>query len=136
MIHIRQKDITTYTVVLIGDWDKPLEVDDINCHLMVQTMDAWFIADIETLEKFYGKDFKKNALPKNYNVENIDKDTLFNSLKKATRDTSKGEYHKIKHASKLLELIDADKICQASPSCNRLFTTLTAKMAGSTSNPD
>jgi hypothetical protein len=25
MIHIRQKDLTTYTVILIGDWDKPLE---------------------------------------------------------------------------------------------------------------
>jgi len=25
MIHIRQKDLTTYTVVLIGDWDKPIE---------------------------------------------------------------------------------------------------------------
>jgi hypothetical protein len=110
------------------NWDKPSGIDDISCYLMVQTMDAWFIADIETLEKFYGKDFKKNVIPKNPHVESIDKDTLFDSLKKATCDTSKGEYHKIKHASKLLELIDADKVCQASPSCNRFFTELMKKI--------
>lgn len=110
------------------DWDKPLGVDDDNCHLMVQTMDAWFIADIEALKKFYGQGFKENAIPKNSNVETIDKDRLFDSLKKATCNTSKGEYHKIKHASKLLGLIDVVKVRQASPSCNRLFTTLTDKI--------
>ncbi|MDB9318180.1 DUF4276 family protein [Nodularia spumigena] len=110
------------------NWDKPSEVDEIQCHLMVQTMDAWFIADIETLTKYYGQGFRKNAIPKNSNIEIIDKDTLFDSLKDATCNTSKGDYHKIKHASKLLELLDVAKVRQASPSCDRLFTTLTEKI--------
>ncbi|MDB9305746.1 DUF4276 family protein [Nodularia spumigena CS-591/12] len=110
------------------NWDKPSGVDDSQCHLMVQTMDAWFIADIETLTKYYGQGFRKNAIPKNPNIEVIDKDTLFDSLKKATCNTSKGEYQKIKHASKLLELLNVAKVRQASPYCDRLFTTLTEKI--------
>ncbi len=68
-------------------------------------------------------------------METIDKDSLEPSLKAATRNTTKGEYHKIKHASKLLELLDVDKVRQASPYCDRLFTTLTAIMDVSTNNP-
>jgi hypothetical protein len=53
------------------------------------------------------------------------------SLKAATRGTSKGEYQKIQHASKLLELLDVAKVREAAPNCNRLFTTLT-KIMGET----
>ncbi|MDB9374638.1 DUF4276 family protein [Nodularia sphaerocarpa] len=110
------------------NWDKPSEVDDNQCHLMVQTMEAWFIADIETLKQFYGKDFLENAIPKTLNVETINKQNLERSLKAATRNTSKGEYHKIKHASKLLELLDVNKVRQASPSCDLLLKTLSDKI--------
>lgn len=110
------------------NWDKPSGVDDSQCHLMVQTMEAWFIADVETLKKFYGKDFKENAIPKNSNVETVEKDRLEPSLKAATANTTKGEYQKIKHASKLLELLDVGRVRQASPHCDRLFTTLQETM--------
>ncbi|HIK07071.1 MAG TPA: DUF4276 family protein [Trichormus sp. M33_DOE_039] len=109
---------------LRDNWDKPSGVDDSQCHLMVQVVEAWFIADIETLKKFYGQGFKENSIPKNSNVETIDKDSLEPSLKTATRSTSKGEYHKINHASKLLELVDLATVRKASPYCDRLFTTL------------
>ncbi|MFB2835155.1 DUF4276 family protein [Floridanema evergladense] len=105
------------------NWDSP-GVDDDHCYLMVQAMEAWFIADIDTLKNYYGQGFKENSIPKNSNVENIDKDSLEPSLKAATCDTSKGEYQKIQHASQLLERLDAAKICKASPNCKRLFTTL------------
>jgi Domain of unknown function (DUF4276) len=119
---------------LRDNWDKPAGVDDSHCHLMVQAMEAWFLADIETLKKFYGQGFKESAIPKNSNVETIDKDRLEPSLKTATRSTTKGEYQKIKHASKLLELLDVAKVRQASPYCERLHTTITAKMGVSANN--
>ena len=119
---------------LRDNWDAPPGVDDSYCHLMVQTMDAWFIADIETLTKYYGQGFRENVIPKNSNVESIDKDELFRILQNATCNTSKGEYHKINHASKLLTLLDVAKVRQASPYCDRLFTTLTTKMGASTSS--
>jgi hypothetical protein len=112
------------------NWDSP-GVDDTHCHLMVQAMEAWFIADIDTLKKFYGQGFRENSIPKNTTVEKIDKASLEPSLKAATRNTSKGEYQKIQHASKLLELLDVTKVRKAAPKCDRLFTTL-SKIMGET----
>jgi hypothetical protein len=43
-------------------------------------------------------------------------------------NTKKGEYHKIQHASKLLALLEVDKVRQVAPHCDRLFTTLLQKM--------
>jgi len=115
--HLKQRD----------NWDLP-NIDDEHCQLMVQTMEAWLIADINTLKNFYGKGFKDNSIPKNFELENIDKKQLESSLKAATRHTQKGEYHKIQHASKLLALLKVDKVRQAAPHCERLFTTLIQKM--------
>lgn len=109
------------------DWDLP-NIDEEHCQLMVQTMEAWFIADIEALKKFYGQGFQENAIPKNPEVEKIDKKQLEPSLKAATRHTKKGPFHKIQHASKLLALLEEDKVRQAAPHCDRLFTILIQKM--------
>ena len=113
---------------LRDNWDSP-GVDDTHYYLMVQAMEAWFMADIDTLKRFYGQGFKENAIPKNINVETIENDSLEPSLKAASRDTkSKGEYQKIQHASKLLEMLDVDKVRKASSECDRIFTTLTELM--------
>ena len=113
---------------LRDNWDSP-GVDETHCYLMVQAMEAWFMADIDTLKRFYGQGFKENAIPKNINVETIEKDLLEPSLKAASRDTkSKGEYKKIQHASKLLEMLDVDKVRKASSECDRIFKTLTELM--------
>jgi hypothetical protein len=114
---------------LRDNWDLD-NIDDEHCHLMVQTMEAWLIADIEALKKFYGSGFKEKVLSNNNpEVEKIDKKQLEHSLKAATRHTQKGEYHKIQHASKLLALLEVDKIRQVAPHCDRLFTTLIQKMS-------
>jgi len=111
------------------NWESPAGVDETHCYLMVQSMEAWFIADIDTFKKIYEQGFKEKAIPKNINVETIEKDRLELSLKAASRDTkSKGEYQKIQHASKLLEKLDVDKVRKASYECERLFTTLTELM--------
>lgn len=109
------------------DWDS-LETDDAQCHLMVQTMEAWFVADIDALRQYYGQRFQENAIPKNPNVEEIEKARLESSLQAATRHTSKGQYHKTRHAAQLLERLDIAKVRKASRYCDRLFTTLTQIM--------
>lgn len=115
--HLKQRD----------NWDD-LGCKDEQCHLMVQVMEAWFMADPNALKTFYGQGFKANALPKNADVEKISKDTLAKSLKKAIRDTNKPEYHKIQHGAKLLGLIAPMKVRQKSRHCDRIFTTLSALM--------
>lgn len=109
------------------NWDSP-GVDDSHCHLMVQVMEAWFVADINALRQFYGQGFKENAIPGNLNVENINKLDLEVALNKAIKDTSKGKYHKIQHGAKLLEQVDAANVRKAAPHCDRFFTTLAQKM--------
>ncbi len=93
-------------------------------HLMVQLMESWFLADQECLEAFYGQGFVPNRIPANPNVESIHKDIVIESLITATRNTQKGEYHKIRHASKLLGLIEEGRVRQRCPHCEVLFHTL------------
>ena len=111
-------------------WDS-LGTNDAQCHLMVQTMEAWFVADINALRQYYGHKLQDSAVPKNPNVEEVEKARLESSLEAATRHTSKGEYHKTRHASKLLELLQVDKVRKASYYCDRFFTTL-AQIMGET----
>lgn len=81
-------------------------------HLMVQTMEAWIAADVDALAKFYGQKFHANKLPTRQNLEKERKQELANKLAAATKDTQKGEYHKINHSGKILLVIDAKKVTQ------------------------
>jgi Domain of unknown function (DUF4276) len=108
-----------------------LGLDDSNCHLMAQAMEAWLIADMEALKEVYGKGFNENALPKSP-VEHIAVKDLIDSLKKATANTQKGKYHKTRHAPEILKKLNVTKVRQAAPYCDRLFKTLAEKLgAGS-----
>ena len=84
-------------------------------------MEAWFLADAEALRQYYGKDFRENAVRLNPEVEEIPKKDVFEALRTATKDTSKGRYHKTKHAPFLLKLIDPALVKQASAHCRRMF---------------
>ena len=95
-------------------------------HLMVQTMETWLIADIETLRSYYGRKFNANALPKHPNLEQAPKKAVSSGLARATKGTQKGEYHKIRHASALLARIDPGKVRERCPHCDRLFKALTS----------
>lgn len=104
------------------------EEQNANCHLMVEMMESWFIADIGALIKFYRQGFNSHAIPRNPNVELISKAELEDALKRATIHTIKGEYHKIKHGSQILKLVDPSKVRSSAPHCDRLFTTLAEKI--------
>jgi hypothetical protein len=99
-----------------------------HCHLMVQVMEAWIVADIETLRRFYGQGFNANPIPGQEDVESIAKADLERALIQATRNTQKGEYHKIRHGPKILALVDVNKIRNRAQHCDRMFTTLSNKI--------
>jgi len=111
-------------------WDVALLTED-QCHLMVQTIEAWLVADPEALAGYYGQDFRPKALPKHDDVEAIPKDQLYASLKRATFRTQKGPYHKIRHCADLLGLLNRDRVRQRAYYCNQLFRTLEARITGS-----
>lgn len=106
------------------NWQRPMAAKDDQCHLMVQTMEAWFLADQQALQRYYGKEFNTKALSRNPNVEEIAKVQLELSLVAATKLTSKGEYHKIHHAAELLKIIDPVKVQKASRHFDRLISKL------------
>jgi hypothetical protein len=85
--------------------------------LMVQAMEAWFLADREALAAFYGHGLLTGSLRGSpTNVEIIRKDDLEPCLKHASKPCEhKGEYHKVKHGFALLALIDPTKVERASP---------------------
>ncbi len=114
-----------------GDGRDNPGMEDKHCHLMVQTMEAWLIADRERLREYYGQGFRENALPDNPNVEEIDKKILMAALKRATRGTNKKEYHKTRDAPKILERIRPAEVGARASSCRRLFQTLGAEIDAS-----
>ena len=61
-------------------WSPPEGVSDDNAHLMVQCMEAWFLADRETLAGFFGTGFQSSALSGRPDVENVSKKRLFDAL--------------------------------------------------------
>jgi hypothetical protein len=104
-------------------WDLG-DVSDDAVHLMIETMEAWIVADTEALAAYYGQRFSANSLPKASNLETVAKTEVASALRQATRATQKGAYHKIRHASDLLQRIDRQKVRQRCPHCERLFEIL------------
>lgn len=98
-------------------------------HLMTKCMEAWLIADGEKLAKFYGQRFQSSALPQRRILDEELKDTLLAALKKASKDTQKGTYGKIKHASALLKLVRPEMVAKRCISFQQLTQWLDAAIA-------
>jgi hypothetical protein len=106
------------------NWPKPSMARDEQAHLMVQSMEAWFIADKEELAEFYGQGFRLKSLPPRQDIETIPKDDLVPALERATRDTKKGRYHKTTHGYDILGLMSPAKVREKSPHADRFFHVL------------
>ena len=109
-------------------WDNHIgaNIQNDQIHFTVQVMESWFLADRDALGRYYGRDFQPNRLPLNKNVEHVLGNDVISGLEHATRPTRKGKYHKTRHAPDLLAQIDAAKVRQAAPNCDRLFASLLA----------
>lgn len=118
-------------------WDRPNGTTDDQAHLMVQCMEAWFLADKELLADYYKHGFLVNSLPAQTNVELVAKRDVLQALEHASMETQKGRYHKTKHGFDLLARIDPSKVKRASTHAARLCETVLrhAIPSGGLSNP-
>jgi Domain of unknown function (DUF4276) len=107
---------------------QPEEATDKQAHLMVRSMECWFLADRDALRRYYQKDFNENALPKNLKIEDIDRHEATDCLDRAAKNTSKKGYHKSNDGFKLIGLIDAGKVRGQSPYADRFFKVLEEKL--------
>lgn len=71
-----------------------------------------------------GTRFERTSSLELKNLEAVAKDNVAKALAEATRDTQKGSYHKVRHASDLLKQIDPAKVQKRCRHCVRLFETL------------
>jgi len=112
-----------------GDkWKKPSDATDDQCHLMVECMESWLLADRQTLASFFGNGFNENALPAAArSVESVSKRQLYDSLAQATRG-SKASYSKGSNSFKILAKLDANLVVAASPWAKRFVDKLKAAM--------
>ena len=108
-------------------WRRPPTARDEHCHLMVQTMEAWLIADRARLEARFGAAFV-SRLPNRRDVEEIDKETLLRALDAAFQQLSgrdrPGLYEKIEHAARMLEVVRPSEVRRVAPHCERFFGTM------------
>jgi Domain of unknown function (DUF4276) len=107
-------------------WERPAGAEDAQCHLMVQVMESWFLADKAALASFYGQGFVEGALPANPHVEQVPKADLLSGLAQATRNTAKGRYDKGSHSFSILSALDPVAVQRAAPHAERLLATLRA----------
>lgn len=114
-----------------GDqWAQPAGANDNHCHLMVQCMEAWLLADRQTLQTFFGQGFKVNALPAVTNpIEGVAKQEVYQSLANATKECkTKAPYGKGEHSFKLLALIDPAKVTATSGWAKRFIEEMKKQM--------
>ena len=116
--HLRNRD----------NWIQPGGVQNEQIHLMVEMMEAWFIADIEASKEYYGQGFNQHSIPTRHNVEEISKIEITRALQAATRHTQKGEYAKIRHGTDILKRIRPHVVRSRATHCDRLFVVLDNKI--------
>ena len=107
-------------------WSRPPGAADDQCHLMVQIMESWFLADTEALEAYFGQGFRRGALPGNNNIETVPKQDVLSGLDRSTTATGRANYHKARDSFKILATIDPDKVTSESPHAARLIDALLA----------
>ena len=95
---------------------------------MVQCMESWFLADVATLERFFGSGFKSRSIAKRDDIENIPKDDVYRQLKSASSGSNKRAYDKGRHSFDILAQIDPEKVIQRSRLAKRLVDTMKAHL--------
>jgi len=105
-------------------WSRPSGAGDEQCHLMVEVMESWFLADKTALAAFYGRNFQQTALPANPQIEQIPKADVLAGLEHASRNTQKGSYRKGSHSFDILAALDPTAVMAVAPCAQRLIDTL------------
>ncbi len=97
--------------------------------MMVQCMEAWFLADKDAIAQYFGAGFSSNALPSATNIETVPKGDVARGLSEATRRSRKRGYDKGRDSFALLGQLAPDKVEVASAHAKRLLETLRARSA-------
>lgn len=111
------------------NWTKPEEAANADCHLMVQCMENWFLADKANVAAFFGQGFASNQLSATHpSVESVAKKLVMTSLASASKNCkTKDPYGKGPHSFKILGLIDANLIVANAPWAKRFVEEIKSR---------
>lgn len=71
-------------------WRPPAITTEDQAHLMVQCMEAWFLADKDVLGHFYGQGFLPSSLPHRPDIEQVPRVELLRALRQAFTEDPEG----------------------------------------------
>ena len=109
----------------VGDgWKLPDGANDDHLYLMVQMMEAWFLADVPSLKAYFGPKFQEKKLPKTKAIESISKDDIESSFTAAVQDCPKKTYKKGRDSFEILGRLDPQRVSEASPHAERFLAQL------------
>lgn len=105
-------------------WTKPTGAGKNDAFLMISCMETWLVADRETLKKFF-PDWIDRHLPKWPNLEAVEKEKIFDALKRATAKCDK-PFSKGAVSFEVLKIVDPSVVEGACPAAKRLMDRLRA----------
>lgn len=101
-----------------------------DCHLMVQMMETWFLADVEAMRKYFGSGFNDHNFPGiSENIENIAKGKIVDILAYSSKESKKEGYSKGRDSFAILGMINPDKVKERSKWANRFITLLDERLS-------
>jgi hypothetical protein len=108
-----------------GDgWARPKSATNNQAFLMVQVMETWFVADRDALRAFFGNCFNDSKIPAWPNLESVPKQSIYDTLDRATAKCGGKRYAKGELSFKLLRTISPARVENASPRAKALLDRL------------
>ena len=107
-------------------WARPPGIGDDQAFLMVQVMETWLLADRDALRRYFDASFRENRLPPQNNLEGIAKETVLQSLERATADCNKRFDKDAKGTVpfEILRRISPDAVAERCPHAKAMFDCL------------
>lgn len=106
------------------NWQQPRNAGNDDVYLMAQCMETWLIADAEAVANYFGQGFNLNNLPHHSDLELVGKESILDSLHRATHQTTAGSYNKDRHSFQILGQIDPGIVRERCSQAKRFITFL------------
>ena len=110
-------------------WNAGVSCSDEQIHLMVQAMEAWFVADPQSLSRRFGQNYSTRHLPSPESAETVSTADLLTAIRRGLPQSRRRRgYDKVSDGVELLRLIDVEVVSQHCGHFRRLWTFLDSRI--------
>lgn len=104
--------------------EQPGNATEEHLYLMAQVMETWILADLESINSYFGDLFNKDKIPAWHDLEAVPKHAIFDALEKATSKCGHRKYSKGKISFEVFAVLKAHKVAEKCPEAKRLLDFL------------